>query len=117
MAMTFDELLDQVIDLLQRQGRVSYGALRRRFDLDEDYLTDIKTELIEAQQIAADDGGKVLVWLGQEGNSDEGERAKGQKSEESPESRVQSPGSKHVQDLKSEIQSQEAQLSTPNIQS
>jgi class 3 adenylate cyclase len=31
--MTFDELLAQVLDLLQRQGRVSYGALKRRFDL------------------------------------------------------------------------------------
>ena len=62
--MTFDELLSQITDLLQHQGRVSYGALRRRFDLDEDYLEDIKTELIEAQRIAADEGGKVLVWTG-----------------------------------------------------
>jgi class 3 adenylate cyclase/predicted ATPase len=62
--MTFDELLSQITDLLQHQGRVSYGALRRRFDLDEDYLEDIKTELIEAQRIAADEGGKVLVWAG-----------------------------------------------------
>jgi hypothetical protein len=29
--MEFDELLTQVIALLQRQGRVSYGALKRRF--------------------------------------------------------------------------------------
>ncbi len=36
--MTFDKLLEQVIDLLQRQGRVSYGALKRRFALDDDYL-------------------------------------------------------------------------------
>jgi hypothetical protein len=40
--MTFDEILDQVITLLQRQGRVSYRALKRRFDLDEDYLEDVK---------------------------------------------------------------------------
>ena len=31
--MTFDEILAQIIDLLQRQGRVSYSALKRRFDL------------------------------------------------------------------------------------
>jgi FeoC like transcriptional regulator len=36
--MTFDELLTQVRDLLQRQGRVSYRALKRRFHLDDDYL-------------------------------------------------------------------------------
>ena len=35
--MTFDEVLTNVIDLLQRQGRVSYRALKRRFDLDDDY--------------------------------------------------------------------------------
>ena len=29
--MEFDELLTQVIALLQLQGRVSYGALKRRF--------------------------------------------------------------------------------------
>jgi hypothetical protein len=36
--MTFDEVLTNVIDLLQRQERVSYRALKRRFDLDDDYL-------------------------------------------------------------------------------
>jgi hypothetical protein len=45
--MTFDALLAQIIELLQRQGRVSYGALKRRFSLDDAYLEDLKTELIE----------------------------------------------------------------------
>ncbi len=62
--MTFDEVLVQVIELLQRQGRVSYGALKRRFGLDDDYLQDLKDELIDAQQIARDQDGKVLVWTG-----------------------------------------------------
>jgi hypothetical protein len=39
---TFDELLAQVTALLQRQGRVSYRALKRRFALDNDYLEDLK---------------------------------------------------------------------------
>jgi hypothetical protein len=30
--MTFDELFTQVLALLQRDGRVSYRVLRRRFD-------------------------------------------------------------------------------------
>jgi hypothetical protein len=34
-AMTFDDILDQAIALLKRQGRVSYGAIKRRFDLDD----------------------------------------------------------------------------------
>ena len=39
--MTFDDILEQVITLLKRQGRVSYRALKRRFDLDEDYLDSL----------------------------------------------------------------------------
>jgi hypothetical protein len=62
--MTFDEVLAQVIESLQRQGRVSYGALKRRFDLDDAYLDDLKTELIEAQRLAIDEEGRVLVWIG-----------------------------------------------------
>jgi class 3 adenylate cyclase/tetratricopeptide (TPR) repeat protein len=62
--MEFDELLTHVIALLQHQGRVSYGALKRRFHLDDDYLDDLKVELIEAQGLAADEQGRILVWLG-----------------------------------------------------
>ena len=62
--MIFDEVLTQVIDLLQRQGRVSYRALKRRFELDDEYLEDLKVEIIDAKQVAADEDGKVLVWIG-----------------------------------------------------
>jgi class 3 adenylate cyclase len=62
--MTFDEVLTQIIALLQREQRVSYRALKRRFDLDDDYLEDVKDELIEAKRIATDENGKVLVWIG-----------------------------------------------------
>ena len=34
--MSFDEVLAQVVELLRRQGRVSYRALRLRFNLDDD---------------------------------------------------------------------------------
>jgi class 3 adenylate cyclase/predicted ATPase len=60
----FDEILAQVTELLQRQGRVSYRALQIRFHLDDDYLAGIKDELIDAQQVARDEAGKVLVWTG-----------------------------------------------------
>ena len=62
--MTFDELLAQVLDLLQREGRVSYRALKRRFALDDDDLEDLKDEIIAAKQLAIDEQGKVLVWTG-----------------------------------------------------
>ena len=62
--MTFDEILDQVITLLKRQGRVSYPALKIRFSLDDEYLEALKAEIIEAQQLATDENGRVLVWGG-----------------------------------------------------
>ena len=62
--MTFDEILTQIIDLLKRQGRVSYPALKIRFSLNDDYLEALKAEIIEAQQLATDENGRVLVWAG-----------------------------------------------------
>ena len=62
--MTFDQILEQVITLLKRQGRVSYPALKIRFSLDDDYLEAPKAEIIEAQQLATDENGRVLVWVG-----------------------------------------------------
>jgi class 3 adenylate cyclase/tetratricopeptide (TPR) repeat protein len=62
--MTFEEILGQIINMLQRRGRVTYGALKRQFDLDDAYLGDLKDELIYGQQLARDEDGKVLVWLG-----------------------------------------------------
>jgi hypothetical protein len=33
--MTFEEILHQVLEMLQRRGRVSYRALKRQFTLDD----------------------------------------------------------------------------------
>jgi class 3 adenylate cyclase/energy-coupling factor transporter ATP-binding protein EcfA2 len=63
--MEFADILEQTIVLLQHQGRISYGALKRRFGLDDAYLDDLKIELIEAQQLARDENGRILVWVGQ----------------------------------------------------
>ena len=62
--MTFYEVLAQVLELLQREGRVSYRALKLQFNLDDDYLEGLKEELIEAKRVAIDEGGKVLAWVG-----------------------------------------------------
>src|SRR6266568_2477964 len=62
--MTFDAILTQVLDLLQREKRVSYRALKRRFDLDDNYLEDVKDELIYAKKLAVDEDNRVLVWTG-----------------------------------------------------
>jgi hypothetical protein len=58
--MTFDEILTQVLNLLRREGRVSYRALKRRFDLDKDYLEDLKAEIIQAKKLAIDEDGAVV---------------------------------------------------------
>src|SRR5437588_8955304 len=60
--MEFYELLEQVLDLLRRRGRVSYRALKVQFNLDDDYLAALKDELIDAQRLASDEDGKVLAW-------------------------------------------------------
>lgn len=62
--MTFYELLEAIITLLQQHGRVSYRALKRQFDVDDDYLADLKDELVEVQQVAVDQDGRMLVWTG-----------------------------------------------------
>ncbi len=62
--MTFDEVLAQVKALLQQEQRVSYRGLKRRFALDDEYLEDLKEELIGAKRLATDEDGRFLVWMG-----------------------------------------------------
>ena len=62
--MTFKEVLAQVIDWLQQDKRLSYRALQRQFALENDYLDDLKAELIEVRRLAVDEDGRVLVWTG-----------------------------------------------------
>ena len=62
--MTFEEIVDQAIDMVQRRGRVTYRMLKRQFDLDDEALDDLKFELVEGQQLATDENGTVLIWTG-----------------------------------------------------
>ena len=62
--MTFEEVLAQIIEVLQRDKRISYRALKRRFALDDAYLDDLKEELIYAKHLALDEDSRVLVWTG-----------------------------------------------------
>jgi|GEM_PF-3361914 len=76
--MTYDEVLKAVVMLLQQEGRIAYRGIKRRFDIDDEYVEDLKAELIDAKRVAVDEDGKVLVWI----------------SKDSLESSVQSPESK-----------------------
>ena len=62
--MTFEETLAQVRELLEREGRVAYRVLKRRFSIDDEYVEDLKADLIDAKRVAIDEDGKVLVWVG-----------------------------------------------------
>jgi class 3 adenylate cyclase/tetratricopeptide (TPR) repeat protein len=62
--VTFKEILAQVSAWLQQDKRLSYRALKRQFALDDDYLDDLKAELIEVRRVAMDEDGRVLVWTG-----------------------------------------------------
>jgi hypothetical protein len=62
--MKFSAVVEQVLEMLQRQGRISYRALKREFDLDDDYIEDLKEEIIKARRLAIDEDGAVLVWTG-----------------------------------------------------
>src|SRR6266436_2431955 len=69
--MDFYDIFDQVIDLLQQRGRVSYRALKMQFDLSDEGVEALKDELIYAQQLAVDENDRVLVWTGNGGTKTE----------------------------------------------
>src|SRR5688572_28796494 len=62
--MTFEEILDQAIAMLQRRGRVTYRTLQLQFQLDDEHLEALKDELLYAHSEIRDDAGRGLVWTG-----------------------------------------------------
>src|SRR6266542_3474245 len=58
------EVLTRVTEILQREGRVSYRAIKSEWHLDDASIEDLKAELIGVRQIAVDQDGKLLVWAG-----------------------------------------------------
>ena len=89
--MTFDEILDQVTELLRRERRSSYRALKIRFQLNDEYVDALKDELIAAKRLAKDEDGKVLVWIGQ------GKWRDDELEDQGPESGVQHPSGERRQ--------------------
>src|SRR6516165_2031921 len=63
--MTFEEILDQAIAMLQRRGRLTYRTLQLQFQLDEAHLEALKDELIHGKKLAVDEDDRVLVWRGE----------------------------------------------------
>jgi class 3 adenylate cyclase len=73
--MDFDALLGQVREVLQRQGRASYRALKLRFNLDDEALAALKDELIYAQHVAQDEGDRFGYPLAHEDDAQRAVRA------------------------------------------
>ena len=67
--MTFEEILDQALDMLRRRGRVTYRTFQRQFQLDEDALSDLKDELLFAHPQVQDEAGRGLVLVGDIGTT------------------------------------------------
>jgi class 3 adenylate cyclase len=67
--MTFEKILDAVMAMLQRRGRVTYRTLKRQFHLDDEAFEDLKDELLYAHLQVADEDGRGLVWTGSVGRS------------------------------------------------
>src|SRR5215471_6444172 len=64
--MDYEGVLAQVVALLQQEQRVAYRVLKRRLQLDDDVLEDLKDDLIYAKKLAVDEDNRVLVWVGEQ---------------------------------------------------
>jgi predicted ATPase/class 3 adenylate cyclase len=62
--MTFEEILDHAVAMLQRRGRVTYRTLQLHFQLEDETLEALKEEILYSQPQVVDDAGKGLVWTG-----------------------------------------------------
>jgi class 3 adenylate cyclase len=62
--MDFYKVVGQVLTLLQRQGRVSYRALKRQFGIDDDFIEDLKEELLYAHESAVQADERGFTWTG-----------------------------------------------------
>jgi class 3 adenylate cyclase/predicted ATPase len=60
--MDFYTVLDQVVALLQRRGRVTYNALKLQFHLDDEQLAVLTDELLYAHPQVVEDAGRGLRW-------------------------------------------------------
>ena len=60
--MDYDAVLAQVLALLQQEQRVAYRILKRRFQLDDETLEDLKDDLIYAKKLAVDEDGSCLLY-------------------------------------------------------
>jgi hypothetical protein len=62
LVMTFEEMLDQAIAMLQRRGQVTYQTLKLQFQLDEEHLEALKDAILYTSPQVHNDAGRGLFW-------------------------------------------------------
>jgi class 3 adenylate cyclase len=67
--MDYEAVLAQVLALLQQEQRIAYRVLKRRLQLDDETLEDLKDDLIYAKKLAVDEDNRVLVWVGEQAST------------------------------------------------
>ena len=67
--MTFEEMLDQALAILQRRGRVARRALKLPLSLDNDRLEALTDEFPYAHPEVRDDAGRGLIWTSATGTA------------------------------------------------
>ncbi len=58
--MDFDAVLVEVREQLEREKRIAYRILKRRFQLNDEDIEDIKADLIDAKELAVDKDGRRI---------------------------------------------------------
>ncbi len=97
--MEFDDVLEQVLTLLERDKRLSYRGIKRRFGLDDQYLEDLKEELLFSHPEISEADGRGLIWNGEGGQT-----------VEASETTSQSPASYTPQHLAERIRAEQAAM-------
>jgi class 3 adenylate cyclase len=63
--MDFYEVLDGVLELLRRRGRVTYRALKAQFQLDNEQMETLKEEILYAHESAVQADDRGFTWTGE----------------------------------------------------
>jgi class 3 adenylate cyclase/predicted ATPase len=63
--LDFYAVLDQIVELVRRRGRVSYQALKVTFELDDERFAALRAELLYAHSGMIREEGSGLVWVGE----------------------------------------------------
>ena len=62
--MTYEDILNQAVAMLQRQKCLTYESLQLQFHLDDAHFEALKDQLLYARAQTVCDDGRGLMWTG-----------------------------------------------------